>query len=314
MKRVKTWLVAIIFIVSALMSMGCYFVNPQTMKDVKGTYELTSYTKRYNNASDGTNVDYITDYGYKIYLVVTGTDRGWYVMQSNETATYAKEVKLTYEYDTEETNKLRYVFYRDSTTDESYKTRLGITKDTLSHNQLHDIFTKPYTINMSFKKVDKAIDLSYVTEQLGEFPTYGYDVYKYSGLYSISSYGQGLGGALVEEYEHPYIYYFYALDAETKRGTAYYALKSDGVQRTEEREITLLDSWNSISFDEITWTEIYDCSFTASIAVEGEIYTAEWSFYKIRSLGWKQEDLETEIRLAMESFEYQQQQEESAND
>ena len=72
---------------------GCYMINAQKMRKVKGTYELTGYSIT-NGYTDKTT-DYIATYGYKVYLIVTGNSQGYCVFSDNDTEPYYYTCTLT---------------------------------------------------------------------------------------------------------------------------------------------------------------------------------------------------------------------------
>ena len=244
---------------------GCFMVNSQKMKRVKGTYKLTNYTytPKYERKEGATpvTVDYIADRGYEVYLVVTGEDRGYYVHKDNETTAYSKEVSLTYEYDTEETSKIKFVSYQDST--EGKENQFGVTRDALNYSKPAFDYTELFTdkpmrsedIRKDWKKVDSATDLSYVKEQLGELREYTYDGWANRGLYSISAYSLPDDTDALPEEEIPYLYYYVAIDGTTSmKATVYYALKSDSTPVQETKLITLVNGWSKIKIGDSEWT------------------------------------------------------------
>ena len=150
---------------------SCYIAMGTTMKKAKGTYELTSYSITDGKTNEVRNK--ITEDGVKVYLVVTGESRGYYVYQSNDTPAYYREVNLSYEYSEEDSKKLTYVIYRFDGADSDQ--RLGVNAGSMNFSRpAIKLSDKIYSdgISMSWKKVSSAVDLSYVTEQMGEIPPY----------------------------------------------------------------------------------------------------------------------------------------------
>ena len=170
MKKLKVLTPLLLVIAILFLSTSCYIVSGQKMKYVKGTYELTSYTR--TNGKTNAVTDYMETIGYKAYLVVTGTGEGYYVFTNNTTAPTYRKVTLTYEYNTEDSSKVDYVIYRFQGEEEQ---RLGVTRDSLTYSRIaiklsENIYSDGYY--MGWKKVSKTLDLSYAEEQLGSLTEY----------------------------------------------------------------------------------------------------------------------------------------------
>ena len=165
MRRCKILASVLMGVLMILLSVGCYMVNGQRMWYVKGTYELISYSRTSGKTSEVTN--YITQDGYKAFLVVTGNGEGYYVHSDNETEPYARKVSLFYTYEEADSKKVEYVTYRFEDGEEQ---KLGVTREALNYAKpaikLNEMM---YTdgINISWKRVSRDVDLSYVEEQLG---------------------------------------------------------------------------------------------------------------------------------------------------
>ena len=264
MKKFKTVCVAMALLLGMTALSGCFVINSQKMKKVKGTYQLTryTYTPKYERKEGytPTTIDYIADRGYEVYLVVTGESKGYYVHKDNQTAAYSKEVSLSYQYSTENTSEIDYVKYMDSTSSEWNE--FGVTRNALNYSRPAFDYTELFTkrpmrteaIDKDWKKVDDATDLSYVKEKMGEIKEYGYEEFKLMGLYELNSY------AYTEEseevLENPYQYCFVAMDTAKGVMTAkvYYALKSDMTARTENYTITQLQDWEKVQVGNMEWT------------------------------------------------------------
>ena len=95
MKRMRFLTLIWVVMMMLLLSVGCYMVSGQKMRNVQGTYELTSYTRTHGKTNAVTN--YLTEDGYKAFLVVTGTGEGYYVYTDVDTAPTYRKVSLSYE-------------------------------------------------------------------------------------------------------------------------------------------------------------------------------------------------------------------------
>ncbi len=271
MKIVKH-LLALILIVSVLLTtVGCYFVQGQKMNTVKGTYKLThySYTPSYERKDGYTpkTRNYITgeEYLYEDYLIITGTSTGYYVHKAVGVEPYVKEITLSYEYDPEDGSKVEYVIYNDaiSVNESSGIYKLGVTKNNLNYTKSAFDYTELFTkrpmrseaISVGWTKVDKAIDLSYVADQIGTFKKYDYKAFGIKGIYELSAPTEIETGNVPES---EYQYYFYAVDtAENKiTATVYYALKESPTEQVKH-SVTIskgADDWSLISVDGKVWT------------------------------------------------------------
>ena len=220
MKSVKRLLAVMLIAALILTLAGCYIISGQKMRNVQGTYKLTSYTytPKYERKEGYTprTYNYIEDEDclYQDYLVVTGTGTGYYVHKDVNTPAYSKEVTLSYEYNQEDSSKVEYVIHNDaiSLNSTSGFNKVGVsgkvlnyTKQAIDYNQL---FTnKPMrteSMNVRWEKVSDATDLSYAKEQLGELKTYDYKAFGVRGIYELNTmnYIEGEGYP-----ENPYQYY-----------------------------------------------------------------------------------------------------------
>ncbi len=274
MKKMRTILVAVCMFVCSIFATGCYFIQAQTMKNVKGTYKLTYYTtttKQYVKNESGTYVvessteDTLKVNQIEYYFVVTGEDRGYYVYKDKDTDAYGLEVYMSYQSNKEDNKKYDYVNYRRVTEKEDNK--LGISK-----NALHDSRIPTYLkvtlfgqtsishtpgFDKTWTKVSDKTDLSYVKEQMGEFPVYGYEEWSIQGLHVMhEQYDVNAVSAITPNF-NPYKYYNVIIDTLNMKATTYYALDSDSdatAGRVKESDIELVDSWATIQFNGLTWT------------------------------------------------------------
>ena len=195
---------------------------------------------------------------------MTGSSIGYYVHKQVGQDAYVKEVTLSYEYSQEDSSKVEYIIYNDSITvnaDEGGLNRLGVNRDTLNYTKASFDYTELFTkkemrseyLSVSWQKVDRATDMSFVEKQLGTLKKYDYKAFSVRGIYGISTLTNSNG---VEPSE--YQYFFYVIDTAdgALRATAYYSLTSDpNDQKVREATITKIsDDWSSISLDGEIWT------------------------------------------------------------
>ena len=266
-------LLAILLIVTMLFTTAsCYMISGQKMNQVKGTYKLTtySYTPKHERRDGYTQktYDYINgeEYLYEDYLIITGSSIGYYVHKQVGQDAYVKEVTLSYEYSQDDSSKVEYIIYNDSITvngDEGGLNRLGVNRDTLNYTKASFDYTELFTkremrsesLSVSWKKVNKATDLSYVEEQLGNLIKYDYKSFSVRGIYHLLTSNNTVGDDISE---NKYQYFYYVIDTAENgiRATAFYALKSSP-STVESREASISridDEWNSIKLDGNIWT------------------------------------------------------------
>lgn len=270
MRRIKYLFATLLVFVIAMASFGCYVIQAQKMKDVKGTYKLVTYTytPSYERKEGYTpkTTNYITDEDklYEDYLVVTGEDIGYYVHKDVNTPAYSKGVSLTYMYDDEDTSKVEYVTWNDVFTknkeDDGHK--LGISKNRLNYSLPAYDFTQLITkkkmrsqdLRVNWKKVDDATDLSYVKEKLGEVKEYDYTGFGVRGIYEwFASHDIASSTSI----DNGYQYYYIVIDTAKGVTTAKisYALRESPAERVAETvAFAHAEDWTSMTIGDLTWT------------------------------------------------------------
>ena len=271
MKTLKRALIAMLIMALMLTLAGCYMISGQKMRTVRGTYQLTNYTytPKYERKEGYTprTFNYIEDeeYQYEDYLIITGTDIGYYVHKEANAPAYVKEVTLSYEYDDEDASKVEYVIFNDALTvnEDSGFNRLGITKNSLNYSKSGFDYTELLTkrpmhseaISVRWTKVSRDTDLKYAENQLGELKKYDYKAFGARGIYQRNAPWDIESGAVQES---PYQYFFYVIDTAENaiQATAYYALREtpseEVVQKLTVERIS--EDWSRISIDGAEWT------------------------------------------------------------
>lgn len=164
MKKLSTIFSALLIAVVLAVSAGCYVIKGQRMKDVKGTYELTRYTRTNGKTNEVT--DYLTTYDYKVYLVVTGEQQGYCIFSDHDTPAYYYACTLSYVYDEEDTDIIEYVSF----THNGKVQKFGVTKNGLNFSRpaikISDKMAQD-GYDLKWKQVSDDTDLSYVEEIFG---------------------------------------------------------------------------------------------------------------------------------------------------
>lgn len=265
MKNTRKIISALLIVTLLAVSLsGCYIVSGQKMRNVKGTYKLTTYTytPQHERKSNSTapSYDYVNDekYKYEDYLIVTGTSTGYYVHTEAGGDNYIKEITLSYEYDSEDTSKVNYVTYNDSVSvnsDEGGRHRLGVSKNSFNYSKSAFDYTELFTkremrtesISVRWEKVSSAADLSYISEQLGELKYYEYAAFAKRGVYE-ATYNSKVP-------DSTFLYRFFVIDtAKGKLCVTVYEGVYDGEQFVKSFEITADESLSTLTIGGATWT------------------------------------------------------------
>ena len=271
MKTIKRLFAATLIAALMLTLAGCYTISGQKMKNVQGTYKLTSYTytPTYERKEGYTprTYNYLEDeeYQYEDYLIITGTGMGYYVHKEAGSAAYVKEVTLSYEYDEADSSKVEYVIFNDALTvnESSGFNKMGVTKNSLNYTKNGIDYTQLLTkkpmhsesITVRWTKVSRDTDLEYVEEELGELKKYDYNAFGKKGIYQRNAPWDIETGVVQET---PYQYFYYVIDTAENglKATAYYALKESPTEAVT-KELTLTrdaEDWSRISIDGVIWT------------------------------------------------------------
>ena len=235
----KKLLISLTLILCLLASTGCYVTKAAKIKDIVGTYQLTSYT------NDGVNV--MEKRQMTAYLVITNSGTSYYYLKEGEKSTL-KEVSVRFIPDEQETNKYSYVEF---SSDGINTTKLAYAYDGLNSTQIRlgnkngSIYT--YQIYTSYKKVSKAQDLSYLTKTLGQLPNviaYGKGLFHgiYSSQFQEKDNSTTASGSFDQVFVDPYVYFYIDVNFATNTATAYYVEKAnDEVAVTKPLTFTASD-------------------------------------------------------------------------
>lgn len=277
---------------------GCYRIDPGTMDELKGTYQLTKYSRSYPSSS-GT-VDLIEEKEITAYLIVNGSEYGYVVYRDNETELLCNCVRMTYIYSTDDPNEIERIEYSVAGTAEHPIADHGdfgfVAKEKKLNQQLPYIvwenktFVTKYTDNKEYTRVSKDTDFSYVEKQLGKVPAYpDYALSAYDGAYVLSDVSAS-----------PYIYYVMDIDALNKKATVYYALKADK-ERTVLTDLDVSYQLAANGMDAET-VSVGDKTFTANswTAELQEKTVSEDGIVRFLSYGPLDMDVETFIQQALD--------------
>lgn len=247
MRKTLIVCLAVIIGVALMLSLtACYISNPGKMSQLAGTYELSVYKigtpkteaelsqKQSEDESNYNYTDKILQKEIICYLVVKDDGTGYYVYGDKDTPLTAKNVKIYYQYDSDEADKVKEIRYTVGIahSGDDYpgcgEEPLGVNIKSKTLNYYLGTYTlgklsRKYTQSVTYKKVDKATDLSYVEKKLNKkFSVAAFETNGLTGLFNMDI-------AYMEGPE----YIYYGIDLDLGKGTAdvYYALKSDETPR-----------------------------------------------------------------------------------
>lgn len=212
---------------------GCYITRSAKMKYVEGTYELTAYSG---------NGDWLTEREIKLIMVIRADGTGYYGYKDFDTEPFISELRCRFVSDPEKSGKYQFVEI-DFRGDGQYH-KLGINADwnnqTLNSQtpvwkplQWGELPEIDYHVNVGFRRVDRAKDISYIVENFGDVPHLPFGAKKYSGTYKLEGIvANDKSPDMAVVPENPFVYYYITFDFI--KGTA--VLRA--MKKSDESEIT----------------------------------------------------------------------------
>lgn len=270
-----------LLIFCTVVAAGCYVIKGVKMSKLVGTYELTHYYGK---------EDYMTRDEMKLYVVINNNGSGYYVYQDKDTPLHCAEMLCRFTASQEDSSLYEYVelsFERN----QSDWHKLGINGERLNSKQTKwkpIVWGEPleidYYIDVDFKKVSSKTDLSYVEQTFNTTLTaLPLGVSATVGLYEFSYFSAAdTENTETVEPEKP-VYAYLLLNPYQNKATAYYMLKSNEQQVTEEYTCSLsydgANYWVKIGNSEgykIEWEGLKITSSASSIATD-------WLFQRVDS-------------------------------
>ncbi len=232
----KKIIISFTLIFCILLSAGCYMTQATKLRNIVGTYELTSYS------DDG--VDLLKEKQIVQYLVVSQSGMGYLYYKDSTTEPTLTQVQIRLVPDQEETNKYTYVEYKlDSAVD---SVKLAYANKGLNADQIkfHYNPLTPYHVYTNYRRVSSDQDLSYLTKTFGELPTvieYGKSLFHgfFGDSYRHDNLTDEERAIFNENFVEPYVYQYVHVNLPAQKATLYYMLKEDGVEMKEEFSIAL---------------------------------------------------------------------------
>ena len=241
MKKFTRHLLSFVTVLALLLSLstllsGCYVVRSGKMKQIEGTYELTSYSGL---------TDYIAEKERTLFMVIKADGTGYYAYKDNSTAPHIAEIRCRFIADEESSGKYAYVevnFIGGTDYEKLAVSASGeytnLNSRTLRWKNTSKLSEGTYTVNVGFTRVDDATDLSYVNEHFGEYDPLPHGSLRFAHSYELQQIEdqRDTGEAL----ESPYVYSFMKVDLVARKLKAWYMLKSDEIAHADEYDIEMV--------------------------------------------------------------------------
>lgn len=226
---------------------GCITHNIKAgpMKDLVGTYKLATYDVTPDATEETADLsyeerthNYLDERGIQAYVIITGTDSGYYLYKDNQTDWWCESISLSYSYETDDegnvTDKIREVEFDTHLSGASYtpgqgRESVGFNNKKHNLNYTHHSYHGKWieikdTTKVVYEKVSKDTTLGYVQEKIGRtFQAPRYELKLFKGILLYYCYFPDYQADVLNDM----IYCYVDFDNVTFNATVYYALKSD---------------------------------------------------------------------------------------
>jgi len=310
MKKTKIAILSIITVLTLIFSCvaltGCYIVDSGKMRTIEGTYELTNYS---------TNKDEKADRGIRLFIVIRSDGNGYYAYEDNDTPLHLAEMKCRFTQDPDKSGYYDYVELEFLNKNDWKKFGINARGKSLNSsipkykgNLFQGTLEVDYYVDVDFRKVDRATDLSYITETLGELSPLPYGAMAIGGTYASSSLSASNSIFEPNYHDSPLVYFYIRLDILAAKGEAWYMKKSDEVARNEtfDISITKTDTGYTAKLGNTDATLITNGSYSHYIYIPTEIEIDGVNtpvFYYFNFTGTKSdEDIQADIDSAVSSY------------
>ena len=260
MKNSKRRLLSLIMVLTLILSAtavlsSCYIIKSGKMKDIEGTYQLTTYSR---------DTDLIEKRGIVLYVVIRADGTGYYAYKSNGTEPHIAELRCSFTSDSEKSGHYSNVAINFGYGSDA--TNFGITagSESSSINSNTTYWGDKWDIKWQYvtlKRVSKATDLSYINENFGAYDVLPYGLLKANGGYDLLSITSNTGDDV-----NPFVYYLMDVNLYTLKTTVWYMLKQDEVACVETFDIKDLTNY-SFTIDN---TVVTVGNNALSFAIDGE--------------------------------------------
>lgn len=232
MKKTALFLILILILTAVLFTVGC---TPAKLEKITGIYRITTKTSQHVDSAEVVDLvarDEITE-----YIVLTGSDKGFYLYGDKNTTLTCKEVKIEYDRKSDDSDKISYVKIYTDITENSYT--LGLHVDYRRFDGCYLVSNTvgihssiapslQYTKKTEFSRVSKEITLSALNKEVGK--NLSAVPYELTGIHGLNNLIVDAPSSL---YEDDYYYRVYDIDVLQKKAVFAYAKTSDGKRQTE---------------------------------------------------------------------------------
>lgn len=237
-KKIIGILVAVCLLATLLALTACYVSRPDTIENVAGTYKLAEFTRtpkaeteEEQNNPDARKEDIIKQKGIEAYLIVKADGRGYYIYKDNDKPLYAREVKITFDYDEDNKEQVKEIHYTwdTSITGDGYPGRgkepLGVNFSKSSKQLTYYLpswdgllIKREYSQQVRYERISSKTDPT--PYYSGKIPAY-----ELANMDGIHVYNEGYYND-----NAPYYYYLIDLNVVTMKANVCYLAKNADAQ------------------------------------------------------------------------------------
>lgn len=225
MKKIISVLLLLVFCLSLV---SCNTYDSAKLKNIVGTYKLTTYTKQKKDTDQ--IIDLIEENSIESYLIIQDEITGYYYYKDKDSVFECKEVRLTMTKDPNNENKFMKIEYKDAQNNVKGTLYVQDRKNKLTYKVYPvdlGFYETYYYWDTEYSFVNKAKDLDAFRKAYNIVcPCIEYDDYKYHGVYELE-------GGYSSNPEYPYVYNFYNFDMANKVIYHQYMLKEDEKDKIE---------------------------------------------------------------------------------
>lgn len=248
-KRILSFTLVLILILSVVATFsGCYVVKSGKLSQIAGTYQLTGYSGKTN---------YIEDRGITLYIVIKEDGTGYYAYKSNTTEPHIAELRCSFTSDPENPGTYSYVELSFGNGAEPCKLAVNAPAwDVGTNLNSQTVVWKPvvwgepvevdYHLSVSFKRVDRATDLSYINRNFGTYSPLPYGTLRFDGVYQLDS--VEFTSPDGETNESPYVYAYLKLDIVGGTAKTWFMMKNNEMATEENHRLEVINGANGIQF------------------------------------------------------------------
>lgn len=226
----------LILILSATVLSGCYVTNSGKMSDIEGTYQLTHYSG---------DSDWLAERAITMFMVIRSDGTGYYAYKKGEEEPFIAELRCKYIQDPDDSSKYEYVEIDFVGNGEYNKFAINARSSNLNSqravwggNLFEGNAAIDYYIDVDFKRVDKATDLSYIAKNFGNYTPIPFGAKRLEGSYNVMEIiNADLSADPSVPTESPFVYFYLTIDVVNGSGQVRYMLKSD--EKAQEKFFTV---------------------------------------------------------------------------